>query len=82
MLRACLDSLVAQVPPEGWVVTLIVVENDDGPRCFDIVAEVKKMCALSSRIRKREGAWYPVRPKRGDRSIAGVGRGMDRLYRR
>jgi succinoglycan biosynthesis protein ExoM len=42
MLRACLDSLIAQVPPEGWSVALIVVENDDGPRCFDIVGEVKK----------------------------------------
>ncbi|MHA1573276.1 MAG: glycosyltransferase family 2 protein [Alphaproteobacteria bacterium] len=42
MLRACLDSLIAQVPPEGWAVALIVVENDDSPRCFDIVAEVKK----------------------------------------
>jgi succinoglycan biosynthesis protein ExoM len=42
MLRACLDSLIAQVPPEGWAVALIVVENDDSPCCFDIVAEVKK----------------------------------------
>ncbi len=42
MLRACLDSLIAQVPPEGWTVTLIVVENDDKPRCIDIVSEVKK----------------------------------------
>ena len=47
MLRACLDSLVAQVPPEGWAIALIVVENDDGPRCFDIVAEVKKSAPYS-----------------------------------
>ena len=47
MLRACLDSLIAQVPPEGWAIALIVVENDDGPRCFDIVAEVKKSAPYS-----------------------------------
>ena len=42
MLRACLDSLITQVPPQGWTITLIVVENDHRPRCIDIVAEVKK----------------------------------------
>ncbi len=42
MLRACLDSLITQVPPQGWTVTLIVVENSHRPYCSDIVAEVKK----------------------------------------
>jgi succinoglycan biosynthesis protein ExoM len=42
MLRACLDSLTAQVPPKGWTITLVVVENDDSPRCIDIVEEARK----------------------------------------
>jgi succinoglycan biosynthesis protein ExoM len=42
MLRACLDSLIAQPPPEGWAIALIVVENDDSPRCADIVGEFQK----------------------------------------
>jgi len=42
MLRACLDSLITQVPPQGWTVALIVVENNHRPRCIDIVEEVRK----------------------------------------
>jgi succinoglycan biosynthesis protein ExoM len=42
MLRACLDSLIAQTPPEGWAIALIVVENDDNPCCANIVADFQK----------------------------------------
>lgn len=47
MLRACLDSLIAQAPPEGWTVSLIVVENDDSPRCADIVTEFQERSPYS-----------------------------------
>lgn len=42
MLRACLESLIAQTPPAGWAIALIVIENDDSPHCADIVAEFQK----------------------------------------
>lgn len=42
MLRACLDSLIAQVAPKGWQIALIVVENNESPCCSNIVAEVRK----------------------------------------
>lgn len=41
LLRACLNSLIAQKPPAGWQVSLLVVENDSAARSEAIYAEAR-----------------------------------------
>ena len=41
LLRACLNSLIAQKPPAGWHVSLLVIENDNSARSEAIYAEAR-----------------------------------------
>lgn len=57
MLRRCLDSLVQQEVPAGWIMRIVVVENDARASSHDTVAGHKEKALMPVR--------YAVEPVRG-----------------
>ncbi len=73
MLRACLDSLIVQVPPESWAITLIVVENDDSPHCVDIIAAVKEKSPYSIKFLNEMDIGIPLARNRAIETAQALG---------